>query len=47
MVVWGSPSPYVGICVKCDKLLELDTSTALCQKCSPTPKLKKEGSNGG
>lgn len=48
MVVWGDPSPYVGICVKCDKLKELDTSTALCEKCSPAtgPKTKKEDSNG-
>jgi len=42
---WGSP--YKGVCQKCDKLAELDTSTALCEKCSPNPKPKKEGSNGG
>jgi len=42
-------SPYKGICSKCGKLEELDTSTALCEKCSPAagPKTKKEGSNGG
>ena len=41
---WGSP--YTGICSKCEKLLELDTSTALCEKCSPAtgPKPKKEDS---
>jgi len=39
-------SPYVGICSKCNKLLELDTSTALCAKCSPPPKPKKETPNG-
>ncbi len=39
-------SPYVGHCSKCNKLRELDTSTALCEKCSD-PKTKKEGSNGG
>jgi len=38
-------SPYKGICSKCGKLLELDTSTALCEKCSD-PKTKKEGSDG-
>jgi len=39
---------YIGLCSKCGKLLELDTATALCEKCSPTPpKTKKEGSNGG
>jgi len=43
----GSSSPYVGHCSKCKKLEELDTSTALCAKCSPTPKPKKEDSNGG
>ena len=44
---WGSP--YKGICSKCGDLLELDTSTSLCEKCSPKtgPKTKKEGSNGG
>ena len=47
MVVWGDSSPYIGICVKCDKLAELDTSSALCEKCSDTPKTKKEGKNGG
>jgi len=36
--------PYVGICSKCGKLVELDTSTALCVKCTPKP--KKEDSNG-
>ena len=42
---WGSP--YVGICSKCEKLRELDTSSALCEKCSPTPKPKKDDANGG
>jgi len=41
----GGGSPYVGICSKCKKLKELDTSTALCAKCSPT-KTKKDDSNG-
>ena len=43
---WGSP--YVGTCSKCKKLKELDTSTALCAKCSAVsgPKTKKEDSNG-
>ena len=40
------PTPYVGHCSKCNKLAELDTSTALCAKCSPAPKPKKEDSNG-
>jgi len=39
--------PYVGHCSKCGKLVELDTSTGFCEKCSPPPKTKKEGSNGG
>ncbi len=39
-------SPYVGICSKCNKLLELHTSTALCAKCTPAPK-PKEKDNGG
>jgi len=44
----ASSSPYVGICSKCSKLVELDVSTALCAKCTPpTPKPKKEDSNGG
>ena len=42
-----SSTPYIGHCSKCKKLLELDTSTALCEKCSDAPKTKKEGSNGG
>jgi len=37
-------NPYVGHCSKCGKLLELDTATALCAKCTPKP--KKEESNG-
>jgi len=42
-----SSTPYVGHCSKCGKLLELDTSTALCAKCSPSPpKPKKDDSNG-
>jgi len=45
-MVFSGHSPYKGICSKCGKLLELDTSTALCEKCSD-PKTKKEGSNGG
>jgi len=40
----SSSSPYVGICVKCKKLDELDVSTALCPKCTPKP--KKDDSNG-
>ncbi len=42
----ASSSPYVGICSKCKKLADLDTSTALCEKCSPAPapKTKKEDS---
>jgi len=39
--------PYVGICSKCNKLLELDTATALCEKCSKISQTKKEGPNGG
>ena len=35
--------PYIGHCSKCGELLELDTATALCEKCSPkTSKPKKE-----
>jgi len=37
--------PYVGHCMKCEKLTEISTATALCEKCTPKP--KKEGSNGG
>jgi len=44
--MYSNHSPYTGICSKCSKLLELDTSTALCEKCSPTPKPKKEDSDG-
>ena len=39
-------SDYIGICSKCDKLAELHTSTALCAKCTHTPKPKKDDSNG-
>jgi len=39
--------PYVGICSKCNKLLELDTATALCGKCSLALLKKKEGNDGG
>ncbi len=45
-MAFSAHSPYVGLCSKCKKLAELDTSTALCEKCSD-PKTKKEGSNGG
>ena len=43
--------PYVGHCVKCEKLLEISTATALCEKCErkqivPTSG-QKEASNGG
>jgi len=44
---YSDHSAYVGLCSKCGDLRELDTSTALCEKCSPTPKTKKEDSNGG
>ncbi len=37
--------PYIGNCSKCDKLVEIDTATALCANC--TAKIKKEGKNGG
>jgi len=40
-----SSTPYIGHCSKCKKLEELDTSTALCAKCTPKP--KKDDSNGG
>jgi len=43
MATPGGGSPYVGTCSKCKKLEELDTSTALCAKCSD-PKIKKEDS---
>ena len=48
-----STTPYIGHCIHCDRLAELDTSTALCvdtKKCAKAaqnPKTKKEGSNGG
>jgi len=51
----NSTNPYIGHCSNCGDLRELDTSTALCAKCSPAdvfPELtetvtKKEGKNGG
>ena len=43
----GDPTPYIGHCSKCEKLLELDTSTALCASCSVKQKPKKETPNGG
>ena len=44
---FSSHSLYIGHCSKCDKLEELDTAVALCRKCYPTPKPKKETPNGG
>jgi len=42
-----SSTPYIGHCSKCNKLEELDTSTALCGKCSlALLKPKKEDKNG-
>ena len=43
---YSDHSGYVGLCSKCGELRELDTSTALCEKCSD-PKTKKEGKDGG
>jgi len=45
-MTFSAHSHYVGHCSKCEKLVELDTSTALCEKCSD-PKTKKEGKDGG
>jgi len=41
---YSAHTAYVGLCEKCGELSELDTSTALCEKCSPAPapKNKKE-----
>jgi len=38
---------YFGHCSKCEKLLELDTATALCEKCTAKiSQTKKETPNG-
>jgi len=51
----ASSSPYVGYCIRCGRLKELDTSTALClstKGCKRAeanlddPQTKKEDSNG-
>ena len=44
-----STTPYVGHCIHCGRLAELDTSTALCldtKKCAKAAHPKKEDSNG-
>jgi len=41
-MAFSGHSPYKGICSKCGKLVELDTSTALCEKCSESSAPKKK-----